>query len=91
MTRGTLTATGGARLTTACLSLAGSDRAFFLNRQTGKTSAGSAWDTEQGLQKSEASMSEVRAEAVKKLGGHDPKTEAFEIYFTEILTPASVR
>ena len=64
---------------------------LFLNRQTGKSFAGSVWDTEQDLQKSEASMSEVRAEAVKKMGGHDPKIEAFEIYFTEILTPASIR
>jgi heme-degrading monooxygenase HmoA len=64
---------------------------FFVNRQTGKTFAGSVWDTEQDLQKSEASISALRADAVKKFGGHDPKTEAFEIYFTEILTPASVR
>ena len=64
---------------------------FFVNRQTGKTFAGSVWDTEQDLQKSEAAISALRADAVKKFGGHDPKTEAFEIYFTEILTPASVR
>jgi heme-degrading monooxygenase HmoA len=64
---------------------------FFVNRQTGKTFAGSVWDTEQDLQKSEAAMSELRAEAVKKFGGHDPKTEVFEIYFTEIPTPVSVR
>ena len=64
---------------------------FFLNRQTGKMFAGSVWDTEQDLQKSEASIGELRSEAIKKFGGHDPKTEAFEIYFTEILTPASVR
>jgi heme-degrading monooxygenase HmoA len=63
---------------------------FFVNRQTGKTFAGSVWDTEQDLQKSEASMTELRAEAVKKFGGHDPKTEVFEIYFTEILTPATL-
>jgi heme-degrading monooxygenase HmoA len=62
---------------------------FFLNRQTGKTFAGSVWDTEQDLQKSEASISALRADAVQKFGGHDPKTEAYEIYFTEILTPAA--
>lgn len=64
---------------------------FFVNRQTGKTFAGSVWDTEQDLQKSEAAIRELRADAVKNFGGRDPKTEAFEIYFTEILTPASVR
>ena len=62
---------------------------FFVNRQTGKTFAGSVWDTEQDLQKSEASISALRADAVQKFGGHDPKTEVFEIYFTEILTPAA--
>ena len=64
---------------------------FFLNRQTGKSFAGSVWDTEQDLQKSEASITALRDEAVKKFGGHDPKTEVYEIYFTEILAPASVR
>ena len=64
---------------------------FFVNRQSGKTIAGSVWDTEQDLQKSEAPIGELRAEAVKKFGGHDPKTEVFEIFYTEILTPASVR
>ena len=64
---------------------------FFVNRQTGKTFAGSVWDTEQDLQKSGAVISALRADAVQKFGGHDPKTEAFEIYFTEILAPASVR
>ena len=62
---------------------------FFVNRQTGKTFAGSLWDTEQDVQKSEAAISELRADAVQKFGGHDPKTEVFEIYFTEILTPAA--
>ena len=64
---------------------------LFVNWQTGKTFAGSVWDTEQDLQKSEAAISALRADAVQKFGGHDPKTEAFEIYFTEILTPATVR
>ncbi|MEO6796984.1 MAG: hypothetical protein ABI401_12515 [Candidatus Dormibacter sp.] len=64
---------------------------FFVNRQTGKTFAGSVWDTEMDLQKSEASISELRADAVKKFGGRDVKTEVFEIYFTEILAPAGVR
>ena len=64
---------------------------FFVNRQTGKTFGGSVFDTEQDLQKSEASIGAVRADTIKKFGGHDAKTELFEIYFTEILTPASVR
>jgi len=64
---------------------------LFVNRKTGRGFAATAWDTEQDLQKSEAVISALRADAVQKFGGHDPKTEAFEIYFTEILAPASVR
>ena len=65
---------------------------FLVNRQSGKVLSGSAWDTEQDLQKSEAAIGELRAEAVKKFGGRDLKTEAFEIYLTEIVTPvAAVR
>jgi hypothetical protein len=37
------------------------------------------------LQKSEASISGLRAETIQKLGGKDAKTEVFEIYATEIL------
>ena len=36
-------------------------------------------------------MGELRTQVVKTFNGHDPKTEAFEIFFTEILTPAGVR
>jgi hypothetical protein len=65
---------------------------FYVNRQSGMALAGSVWDTEYDLQKSEASISSLRTEAIKKFAGRDAKTEAFEIYFTEILTPvASVR
>ena len=60
---------------------------FFVNRQTGQTFAGSVWNTEQDLQKSEASIGSLRAEAIQKFGGKDAVTEAFEIYYTEILTP----
>lgn len=63
---------------------------FFFNRQTGKTFAGSVWDTQQDLQKSEASISELRADAINKFGGRDAKTEALEMYYTEILTPAAL-
>jgi len=62
---------------------------YFVNRQTGKTFAGSVWDTEQDLHRSEA-IAELRDGAVTQFGGHDPRTEAFEIYFTEILTPATL-
>lgn len=65
---------------------------FFVNRQSGMALAGSVWDTEYDLQTSETSISAFRTEAIKKFAGRDAKTEAFEIYFTEILTPvASVR
>jgi heme-degrading monooxygenase HmoA len=65
---------------------------FFVNRQTGKTFGGSVWDSEQDLQKSEASIGSLRAETIQKFGGKDAVTEAFEIYATEILTPVlSVR
>lgn len=60
---------------------------FFVNRQTGRTFGGSAWDTEMDLQKSYASISGLRAETIQKLGGKDAKTEVFEIYATEILAP----
>ena len=60
---------------------------FFVNRQSGKTFAGSIWDTEHDLQKSETAIGTLRADAIKKFGGRDAKSEAFEIYFTEIRTP----
>jgi hypothetical protein len=63
---------------------------FFVNRQSGKTFGGSIWDTEHDLQKSETSIGTLRADAVKKFGGGDARTEAFEIYFTEILTPVAL-
>ena len=62
---------------------------FFVNRQSGKVFAGSIWDTEHDLQKADASIGTLRTEAIKKFGGHDAKIEAFEIYFTEILTPVA--
>jgi heme-degrading monooxygenase HmoA len=63
---------------------------FFINRQTGRTFGGSVWDTEMDLQKSEASISGLRAETIQKLGGKDAKTEVFEIYATEILAPVAL-
>jgi heme-degrading monooxygenase HmoA len=65
---------------------------FFVNRQSGLIYAGSIWDTEYDLQQSEASIGSLRAEAIKKFAGHDARTEAFEIFYTEIPAPvASVR
>jgi heme-degrading monooxygenase HmoA len=65
---------------------------FFVNRQSGLTYAGSIWDTEHDLQQSEASIGSLRAEAIQKFAGRDARTEAFEIFYTEILAPvASVR
>jgi heme-degrading monooxygenase HmoA len=64
---------------------------FFVNRQRGKSFVGSVWDTEQDLLKSEAAIAQLRAEAITKAGGTDPKTEIFEILYAEILTPALVR
>jgi len=58
---------------------------FFANRQTGKTFAGSVWDTLQDLQKSESAITELRAEAINRFGGREAKTEAMEMYFIEIL------
>lgn len=61
---------------------------FFANRQSGKTFAGSVWDTVQDLQQSEATIGELRAEAINKFGGREAKTEAMELYFIEILAPS---
>ena len=63
---------------------------FFVSRESGRCFTGSVWETEQELQRSETPMGEVRTQVVKTFNGHDPKTEAFEIFATEILTPASV-
>lgn len=63
---------------------------FFVNRSAGKAFGGSVWDTEQDLQKSEAAISALRAETIKKAGGKDAKTEVFEILYAEILTPVAL-
>jgi heme-degrading monooxygenase HmoA len=69
----------------------GARTAYFLaNRQTGKTFAGSVWDTLQDLQKSESAITELRAEAINRFGGIEAKTEAMEMYFIEILVPTAV-
>jgi hypothetical protein len=63
---------------------------FYINRQSGMALAGSVWDTQYDLQKSEATISALRADAIKKFAGRDARTEAFEIYFTEIATPVAL-
>jgi hypothetical protein len=63
---------------------------LFVNRKTGRTFSGTAWDTRQDLDKSEAAIAGLRDEAIKKVGGKSGKTEAFEVYFTEILMPVAV-
>jgi heme-degrading monooxygenase HmoA len=61
----------------------------FVNRQDGKTFAGSLWNTEKDLQASEAAISDLRRETIKQIGGEGAKTEVFEIYYTEIMAPAA--
>jgi heme-degrading monooxygenase HmoA len=60
---------------------------LLVNRQTGKTFSASGWNTEKDLKASEAAITGLRDEAMKKVGGKGGKTEEFEVYFTEILTP----
>jgi heme-degrading monooxygenase HmoA len=60
---------------------------LFVNRKTGRDFAATAWDTEQDLQKSEAAVTGLREESIKKFGGKSGKVDAFEVYFTEILVP----
>jgi heme-degrading monooxygenase HmoA len=68
---------------------AGSRTALLLvNRKSGRTFSASGWDTEKDLKASEAAVTALRDEAIKKFGGKGGKVEAFEVYFTEILTPA---
>jgi heme-degrading monooxygenase HmoA len=62
---------------------------LFVNRKTGRAFAATAWDTEKDLQKSEAAVTGLREETIKKLGGKGGKVEAFEVYFTEILAPVA--
>lgn len=64
--------------------------ALFVNRKSGRAFGVSGWDTDKDLEKSEAAVTALRDEAIKKSGGESGKVEAFEVYFTEILMPASV-
>jgi heme-degrading monooxygenase HmoA len=60
---------------------------LLVNRKSGRTFSASGWDTEKDLKASEAAVTALRDEAIKKVGGKGGKTEAFEVYFTEILMP----
>ena len=63
---------------------------LFVNRKSGRTFSATGWDTEQDLQKSEPAVTALRDEVIKMIGGKSSKVEAFEVYVTEILTPAPV-
>lgn len=60
---------------------------LLLNRQTGKSFSGTIWETEEDLRRSESAISGLRQEAAQDVGARTPRVEAFEIRFTEILTP----
>ena len=62
---------------------------LFVNRKTGRTLSASGWDTQKDLEKSEAVVTGLRDEAIKKIGGTSRKVEVFEVYFTEILVPVA--
>jgi heme-degrading monooxygenase HmoA len=62
----------------------------FVNPQSGMVFSGSLWDTQADLDKSEGANHEMREQMIQKLGGENARTEAFEVYYTEILTPATV-
>jgi len=62
---------------------------LFVNRKTGRTFSASGWDTQKDLEKSEAAVTGLREEAIKKIGGKSGKVEVFEVYFTEILMPVA--
>jgi heme-degrading monooxygenase HmoA len=70
--------------------LAGCRAAILLvNRQTGKTFSGTIWETEEDLRRSESAVTGIRQEAAQTVGARAPRVEAFEISFTEILTPVT--
>jgi len=64
---------------------------LLVDRQAGKSFSGTLWDTEKDLQNSEAAVSGLRKEIADKVGAKGPRVEAFEIAFTEILTPVARR
>src|SRR4029077_14644385 len=62
---------------------------LFVNRTTGRGFSATAWDTDQDMQKSEAAVTGLREQTIKKFGGKSGKVETFEVYFTEILMPVA--
>ena len=61
---------------------------LFVNKAAGKSFGGSVYDTEADLQKSEANLAGLRAEAAKKVEAKTPRVELFEVLFTEVPTHA---
>ena len=61
---------------------------LFVNKAAGKSFGGSVYDTEADLQKSEANIAGLRAEAAKKVEAKTPRVEQFEVLFTEVPTHA---
>jgi heme-degrading monooxygenase HmoA len=64
---------------------------LLVDRKAGKSFSGTLWETERDLQNSEAAVSGLRKEIADKIGARGPKVDVFEVAFTEILTPATVR
>src|SRR5690348_6659498 len=64
---------------------------LLVDRKAGKSFSGTLWDSEKDLQNSEAAIAGLRKEIADKVGATGPKVEVFEVAFTEILTPATVR
>jgi heme-degrading monooxygenase HmoA len=64
---------------------------LLVDRKAGRSFSGTLWDSEKDLQNSEAAVAGLRKEIADKVGAKGPKVEVFEVAFTEILTPATVR
>lgn len=61
---------------------------LLVNRQTGKSFAVSAWDTEKDLQNSEPTAAPLRREISEKISAKSPRVEVFEANYVELLAPA---
>lgn len=61
---------------------------LFVNRKSGRTFSATGWDTEQDLEKSEPAVTVLRDDVINKIGAKSSKVEVFEVYVTEIPTPA---
>ena len=63
---------------------------FFVDRKSGKAFAGSVWDSQQDLEKSESAISGLRRQTASRAGASEPKVEIFEIVSTKILARTPV-